>query len=206
VWLRSPATPAGERRGALIVKALEPNEEHLRGYGELPIAFTVCTRYRVEEITGGAGGWRLVEEAVCPPFIKDYDAGAERPLRWQARWDISNWIVLAAMEQGARVGGAVVAWNTPGADMLEGRDDLAVLWDLRVHPDHRRTGIGTRLFAYAAAWARAKGCRQLKVETQDINVRACKFYAKQGCTLRDVQRGAYPEYPDEVRLLWYLDL
>lgn len=190
----------------MIVKALEPTKEHLRGYGELPIVFTISSRYRVEEVAGGTGGWRLVEEAVCPPFIKDYDAGAERPLRWQARWDISNWIVLAAMEQGARMGGAVVAWNTPGVDMLEGRTDLAVLWDLRVHSDHRRQGIGQRLFDYAAAWARDRDCRQLKVETQNINVPACKFYAKQGCTLGDVQRGAYPEYPDEVRLLWYLDL
>ena len=105
-----------------------------------------------------------------------------------------------------RLGGAVVAWNTPGVNMLEERDDLAVLWDLRVHPEHRRKGIGAQLFRHAAAWARAKGCRQLKVETQNINVPACKFYAKQGCYLGAVHYGAYPEYPDEAQLLWYLDL
>ena len=110
------------------------------------------------------------------------------------------------MRNGSRLGGAVVAWNTPGVDMLEGRDDLAVLWDLRVHPDHRREGVGSRLFQHAAAWARAKGCRQLKIETQNINVRACKFYAKQGCYLGAVHAGAYPEFPEEVQLLWYLDL
>ena len=90
--------------------------------------------------------------------------------------------------------------------MLAGRDDLAALWDLRVHPDHRRRGVGRRLFDRAAAWARAKGCRQLRVETQNINVPACKFYAKQGCYLGAVQYGAYPAYPAEVQLFWYLDL
>jgi len=204
--LRSPATPAGERRGALIVRALEPTEEQLRGYGEIPIAFTVHSRFRVEEIAGGSGGWRLKEEAVRPPFIKDYDEGGDRPLRWAQKRDLSSWVILAALQDSARLGGGVVAWNTPGVDMLEERDDLAVLWDLRIHPDHRRTGIGTRLFDHAAAWARSKGCRQLKVETQNINVRACKFYAKQGCYLGAVHPGAYPEYPDEVQLLWYLDL
>jgi GNAT superfamily N-acetyltransferase len=66
--------------------------------------------------------------------------------------------------------------------------------------------MGKRLFDHAAAWARAQGCRQLKVETQNINVPACTFYAKQGCALGAVNPGAYPAYPDEVQLLWYLDI
>ena len=180
--------------------------DRLRAYGEIPISLTVDSRYRIDAIDRGRGGWKLVEERVDPPYVKDYDAGSERPLRWAQRWDISNWAVLAAMENTTRLGGAVVAWNTPGVDLLAGRDDLAALWDLRVHPNRRREGIGKRLFDHAAAWARAKGCRQLKVETQDINVPACKFYAKQGCYLGAVHYGVYPEYPDEVQLLWYLDV
>ena len=165
------------------VKIVEQCVDRLRTYGEIPIAFTVDSQYRVDAIDRGRGGWKLVEERVEPPYVKDYDEEGERPLRWLKRWDIANWAVLAAMRNGSRLGGAVVAWNTPGVNMLEGRDDLAVLWDLRVHPDHRREGIGKRLFDHAAAWARAKGCRQLNIETQNINVRACKFYAKQGCNL-----------------------
>ena len=46
----------------------------------------------------------------------------------------------------------------------------------------------------------------MKIETQNINVVACKFYAGQGCTLGAADRFAYPELPDEVRLLWYKDL
>ena len=190
----------------MAFRIVEQSVDTLRNYGEVPIAFTVASRYRIEAIDGGKGGWRMTEEQVDPPYTKDYDDGGERPLRWAQRWDLSNWVVLAARKNGLRVGGAVVAWNTPGVNMLEGRDDLAALWDLRVHPDHRRQGIGQRLFEFAAAWARTKGCRQLKVETQNINVPACKFYAKQGCYLGAVNPGAYPEFPDEIQLLWYLAL
>jgi len=62
------------------------------------------------------------------------------------------------------------------------------------------------MFKAAEAWSMAKGCRQLKVETQNINVPACRFYAKQGCVLRAIHPHAYPEFPDEVQLLWYKDL
>ena len=188
------------------IEIVEQSPALLGSYGDIPISFTVDSQYQVEALDRGRGGWRLTEERVKPPYVKDYDEGGERPLRWPKRWDLANWAVLGAMRNGSRLGGAVVAWNTPGVDMLEGCDELAVLWDLRVHPDYRREGVGSRLFQHAAAWARAKGCRQLKVETQDINVRACKFYAKQGCYLGAVHAGAYPEFPDEVQLLWYLDL
>jgi hypothetical protein len=52
----------------------------------------------------------------------------------------------------------------------------------------------------------ARECRQLKVETQNINVPACRFYARQGCVLGVIDRFAYPTLPDEVQLLWYKDL
>ena len=87
--------------------------------------------------------------------------------------------------------------------MLEGRSDLAVLWDIRVAPDARRRGIGAALMAAAERWAEAQGCAELKVETQNINVPACRFYARQGFTLREARRFAYPGLPDEIQLLWY---
>jgi ribosomal protein S18 acetylase RimI-like enzyme len=101
------------------------------------------------------------------------------------------------------VGGAVAAWNTPSVDMLEGRSDLAVLWDVRVDPEYRERGVGHCLFTAVTDWARTRGCRTLKVETQNINVPACRFYARQGCELRTIRSDAYPDLPDEVQLLWY---
>ena len=58
----------------------------------------------------------------------------------------------------------------------------------------------------AARWASAQRCRQLRVETQNINVAACRFYAQRGCILQGVHRGIYQEVPDEIQLLWHKDL
>lgn len=110
--------------------------------------------------------------------------------------------MIGAYDGGKRVGGATAAFDTPGVDMLEGRRDLVVLWDLRVSPDARRRGIGTALFRAVEAWVVQRPCRELKVESQNTNVVACGFYARQGCTLREANHGAYPALPDEVQLIW----
>jgi len=49
-------------------------------------------------------------------------------------------------------------------------------------------------------------CRQLKIETQNTNVQACRFYERQRCRLHAIHRAAYPELPEEIQLLWYKDL
>ena len=76
--------------------------------------------------------------------------------------------------------------------MLGGRDDVAVLWDIRVSPRERGRGTGSALFRAAGDWAGARGFRWLKIETQNVNVPACRFYQKMGCTLGAIDRFAYP--------------
>jgi hypothetical protein len=44
------------------------------------------------------------------------------------------------------------------------------------------------------------------VETQDINVPACRFYAAAGYVLVRVEPQAYPTLPDETRLIWQKQL
>jgi len=90
--------------------------------------------------------------------------------------------------------------------MLEGEADAAVLWDLRVHPDVRRSGVGTMLFSAVEDWARQRECRALRIETQSINVPACRFYARMGCSLGAVNQLAYSGLPDEVQLIWKKEL
>lgn len=177
----------------------------LAEHGTVSIHFAVTRVLEVSAEDGGLGGLRLTERALDAPWIKDYDE-AGSPRRWAERFDVSRWGLIAAREDGARVGGAVIAFGSDDARMLEGRLDLAVLWDLRVAPEHRGCGVGGQLFRAAARWAEARGCRWLKVETQNINVDACRFYARQGCVLGGVNRFAYPDLPDEVQLLWYRDL
>ena len=191
----------------MCVKIIEEPLSRLVEYGAVPIAFAVTSRLRPIPLENGLGGIRLVEEAVKPPYVKDYDATSEEgPARWLHRWDTSSWGLIAAYEGSQRVGGAVLARRTPNVHMLEGRDDLAVLWDLRVHPDQRGAGMGRSIFEAAVGWARRHGCVELKIETQDINVPACRFYARQRARLSAIVSHAYAECPDEAQLIWRLPL
>ena len=164
--------------------------DDLEAYARVPIAFHGTSRLDLTALREG----RLVELSV-PPFRKDYDA-LESPTEWPRRFDVSRWTMLRT--QG---GGAVVAWNTPGVDMLEGRDDLAVLWDIRVAPELRGKGLGKALVHAAVEWARERGCREMKVETQDVNVVACRFYKAIGFRLSEIVPNAYIEL-DEAMLIW----
>lgn len=198
---------------SLRLTQIGPDQLHL--YATIPISFIVDRVLRVWPVDGGLGGLCLVEEPVAEPYLKDYDniemdsREEERPTRWPKRFDVTNWAFFLALRHDVPAGAATVAFDSPGVDMLDGRRDLAVLWDIRVHPDYRGQGVGSALFRRAADWARSRGCRQLKIETQNINVPACRFYASMGCHLGAINRYAYVQVASiahEIMLLWYMDL
>ncbi len=143
-------------KGFLKWKSYEISPARLDEYARVSIGFWVNRELRVEPVDGGLGGLRLVETRVEPPYFKDYDAiGPEDgPAHWPRLFDVSRWAFFLAFEEDRLVGGAAVAWNTAGVNMLAGRSDLAVLWDIRVQPDARGLGTGAALFQRAEAWAR----------------------------------------------------
>lgn len=191
----------------MAIEIREDSASALAEYARVPIIFEVREIFDVAERGDPVGGFVLSRRRLDVPYFKDYDAiEAENPAHWAKRFDVSNWAFLAAHSEGRRVGGAAVAYDTAGVHMLEGRTDLAVLWDIRVAPEARGQGVGRALFRAAEAWAAARGCRQLKIETQNVNVPACEFYARQGCELRAADRFAYPELAGEIQLLWYKEL
>ena len=173
-------------------------------YERISIGFQVGEVFDVKVEPNGR--FTLVARQLPDSYLKDYDALGETPAHWARRFDISTWAFFSAFAEGRRVGGATVAFRSPGIHLLEGRADLAVLWDIRVAPSARRGGVGSALFAAATTWAASHGCSQLKVETQNINLPACHFYGRQGCGLGAANWGVYPELPEEVQLLWYKDL
>lgn len=182
---------------------VEPAED-LGPYSEVSIAF-VTDRALFPVATDG--GIELRETALPHTIEKDYDREpGHHPSVWSTRFDTSAWTVLAAWIGSSRVGGAIVVHGSDEIDMLEGRDDLAVIWDLRVAREARGRGIGSRLIDAAGDWARSRGCTELKVETQHINVAACRVYERSGFVLRSADHDAYPELPDEIQLLWYKTL
>jgi ribosomal protein S18 acetylase RimI-like enzyme len=184
-------------------RIIEEAPDVLPEYEKISIAFRVESRFRVELPQNGLGGIRLVEETVSP-YIKDYDEYQNyRPTEWTKRFDVSSWGILSAFDGKTRVGGAAIVCNSPEIEMLEGLTDLACLWDLRVHPDYRNQGVGHRLFTRALVWSQKRHCRLIKIETQNVNVPACRFYARQGCELGAIDRFAYPDILNETQLIWY---
>ena len=176
----------------------------LAEYARIPSSFEVREVLEPVMLDGGLGGVALVLRQAKAPYRKDYDAEpTNRPEQWRERFDVRHWLCLAAWRGNERIGGAVVAWQTPE---LGARADTAVLWDLRVAPAVHRQGVGTRLLSAAEAWARGQGARWLQIETQNVNVPACRFYAACGCTLGALNRLAYPRLPEETELIWIKDL
>jgi GNAT superfamily N-acetyltransferase len=184
--------------------------ERLAEYAAVPIRFEVRSYFKVMPVDAGLGGIRLVEEA-CEPYIKDYDADGDDagPLGWPRRFDVSNWAFFLVTEDEFTLGAATVAWNSDGVNMLEGLSDIACLWDIRVQPVQRGKGVGMLLFQHTVRWARERGCRRLKIETQNINVPACRFYVRMGAHLGQIHRYAYdhePRVAHETMLMWYVEL
>jgi GNAT superfamily N-acetyltransferase len=188
----------------------EVGPESLPVFAEISASFRVKSVLRVEELDGGLSGLALGDEARDRTYVKDYDeADCESPASWPRRFDLSRWGFFLAFEGRPPVGAAAVAFGTPELSLLKGRQDLAALWDIQVRPDKRGHAIGTLLFQRAAGCARARGCSQLTTETQNVNVPACRFCAKQGCHLGVIHRHGYagdPACADEAMLIWYLDL
>jgi GNAT superfamily N-acetyltransferase len=188
----------------ILIQEISP--DGLAEYARVSIAFTVRSIYRVDLVDGGLGGMTLREEPVEEPYLKDYDT-EEKPTDWPAKFDMANWGFFLAKLDGQTVGAAAVAYDTTGVFMLEARRDLAVLWDIRVSPEYR--GAGIPLFRHAARWSRRRNCTQMKIETQNINVPACRFYRRMGARLGEIHRYGYAAVPavaHEVMLNWYLDL
>lgn len=189
-----------------MIEIREESPAGLDAYATVPIAFTVHRVLEVRVADGGLGGFVLEEREVSAPYVKDYDAAGNGPAGWPLRFDVARWGLLSAWIDGRRVGGAAVVADDERIEMLERRRDLAVLWDLRVAPDVRGAGVGSALLRAAEGWARSRGCRALKIETQNVNVAACRFYARHGAVLGAIHRFAYADCPDEAQLLWYKDI
>jgi GNAT superfamily N-acetyltransferase len=191
----------------MSITIIEIPPERLAEYDQVPSKFLVKSILEVELLDGGLGGILLKEVRVEKPYIKDYDSYGELPSDWPKKFDVSKWGFFLALDMGNPIGAAAVAFDTTGVFVLEARKDLSELWDIRLRPEAR--GAGILLFRHAAEWSRRRGCRQMKIETQNVNVPACRFYQRMGAQLGEVRRYGYaavPRVAHEVMLCWYLDL
>ena len=176
-------------------------------YDGISMEIEVSSELKTERADGGIGGILLRAPPVAP-YKKDLSA-FQRAAEYEKNFDISEWKFFMAFDGARPVGGATLAAKTPEVHMLEGRDDLCVLWDLRVENGYKRRGVGQKLFDMCRLWAKAQGFARMKIECQNDNVPACRFYRKQGAELRRIDEYAYcndPAFRGEIQLIWYLDL
>ena len=189
----------------IVVGEIGPEAYSL--YAQVTPEFVVESSLDCESVDGGLGGFRLRQTPVDHPYRKyDHD---EDPPDWARKYDLSKWGVFLATVDRSPVGGAAVAPPMPGIVVAEGRHDRAALFDIRVSPEQRRRGIGTALLHACAEWAQGQGFAFLDIETQNVNVPACRFYAGNGCELVEIRRFAYahcPEFAHEAMLIWRLAL
>jgi streptothricin acetyltransferase len=78
--------------------------------------------------------------------------------------------------------------------------------DIAVGREYRGRGIGRRLINASVEWAKKGGMPGLMLETQDINLAACRFYHRCGFVLGAVDTRLYGNCPnkDEKALFWYM--
>jgi ribosomal protein S18 acetylase RimI-like enzyme len=185
------------------IQILHATPEQLAEYARVPIAFVVREVFDSEAVERLRRGEDAESTPIPVPYQKDYDAHAgHQPTDWRVRFDTSRWIVLAAEQNNHRLGGAVVVIDDAQLDSLGGASNCAVIWDLRVAPEARRRGVGAALLRAAEHAALERGAGQLRVETQQINVPACRLYRRHNFALEMVRVGAYPDLPQEVQLIW----
>lgn len=81
--------------------------------------------------------------------------------------------------------------------------------DLAIDAQYRHLGIGKKLMESAVAWCKEQEYSGIALETQDINLQACRFYTKYGFELCGVNTRKYAllkECEDEIALYFYFRL
>ena len=196
---------AGRSEQSITVK--EVDKTYFEIYDKIPMRVEVNSEYKIKRLDNGLGGV-VFEECPVEPYVKDFGK-YECATTYEEQFDISTWRFYMAFDGETAIGAATVAGPTRGMNMLYGREDACVLWDIRVADGYKHRGIGQSLFDMVVDGAKKDGYRQMVIECQNNNVPACHFYHKQGAVLCKVDMHAYymePEVRDEVQLVWYLDI
>ena len=183
-------------------------------YDKIPMFICVSSYYRLEKINHGLGGFHLIETPI-EPYMKNFCVGDDESVERWKRFDLTNWAFFMAFDDEHPIGAATVVSRTTEINMLAGRDNLAVLWDIRVNNAYQHKGVGQTLFDMAVNWSREQGLVQMKIECQSNNVPAIQFYHKQGAILSAVDEySSYNDYADynapdfkhETNFMWFLDI
>ena len=81
----------------------------------------------------------------------------------------------------------------------------AFIEDLGICQSWRQKGIGSLLLTQAVEWARQNKLIGLALETQDVNLSACRFYSRKGFVIGGIDTMLYSKFPTahEKAIFWY---
>ena len=190
-----------------MITVKEIDKSFLGLYDKVAMNVDVQSEYHVKRINNGLGGL-ILEEVKVKPYIKDLSI-YERAAEYEKEFDITNWRFYMAFDGNTPVGAMTIVGKTDGLNMLYGREDACVLWDIRIADAYKHNGIGQKLLDMGVSNAKKDGYQQMIIECQNNNVPACKFYQKQGAVLSKIDMYAYylePEVRNEIQFIWYLDI
>ncbi len=190
-----------------MITVKEIDKSFLELYDKVAMNVDVQSEYHVKRINNGLGGL-ILEEVKVKPYIKDLSI-YERAAEYEKEFDITNWRFYMAFDGNTPMGAMTIVGKTDGLNMLYGREDACVLWDIRIADAYKHNGIGQKLLDMGVSNAKKDGYQQMIIECQNNNVPACKFYQKQGAVLSKIDMYAYylePEVRNEIQFIWYLDI
>lgn len=136
--------------------------------------------------------WKYTEEKFSEPYFKKYE---------EDKID-SSYIE----EKGKAVFFYYVENNCIGQIKIRSNwNGYALIEDLAVAKDYRKNGVGTALLNKAIEWAKENNFGGLMLETQDTNVSACDFYAKNSFVIGAIDTMLYSNLPtaNEIAIFWY---
>jgi len=136
--------------------------------------------------------WKYTEELFAQPYYKKYE---------DDEIDISyieedEKAVFMYYVENYCIGRIKIRSNWNGYALIE---------DIAVVKDYRKNGVGTALLNKASEWAKEKNFNGLILETQDINVSACRFYAKNHFVIGGIDTMLYSNLLTacEIAIFWY---
>ena len=154
--------------------------------------------------------WELTPRELEGQYMGNY-ALADHDWEFLLQRQASSPSLLCVAEEAASTGKPVALLDVSFDDWNE----TARIWNIYVDAAQRGKGLGKKLIAHAAAWARApeRKARALMAETQTNNWPACNFYKAYGFELSGIDDHFYSNSDaiakmgvGEVALFWYLAL
>lgn len=136
--------------------------------------------------------WSYTEELFSEPYDKQYD-NEEIGIDYVNEFGKA---VFFYYEDNECIGRIRLRSNWNGYGLIE---------NISVVKKWRRKGIGLKLLSQGVEWARNNNCAGLMLETQDVNVSACRFYAKNNFIIGAVDTMLYSNFETakEKAIIWY---